>query len=142
MKRLAYLALIVMALFQSMAFAAENKIDWQVYNQTIFIKSKQQNKPVLLFVKADWCSHCQKMRETTLLDSGVAKLVNQSFIPVMIDADKDRELAKKYKVTGLPAFIVLNSQEKIVKDFTGEISIVDFMRDLSQAYRDFAENKV
>lgn len=131
-------ALIGLVLFQSAAFAATDKIKWQSYSKSIFTESMKDRKPILLFVKADWCPHCTTMKKTTLQNQGVIKLVNESYIPVMIDVDKNRDLAKKYKVTGLPAFIVLSAKDKKVADFSGEMTIIQFMQKLSQAYRTFA----
>src|SRR3990167_5036055 len=92
-KTSSYILFVIFAIiFQSTVFASTNKIEWQPYSKEIFSSSLKQGKPILIFVKADWCPHCKKMRETTLQDTGVIKLVNESFIPVMLDADKDREL--------------------------------------------------
>ena len=126
----------------SLAFAADevSKISWHDYSDKLFVKSEKDKMPILLFVKADWCPHCTKMKETTLQDPAVVKLINESFIPVMIDADANRDLAVKYKVVGLPDFIILDSNKKVIKEFSGEMTIIDFLSNLSQAHKAYQEH--
>lgn len=135
--------LVIASVFMlsSTAMAKDNEINWNEYNKTIFTKSAKTKRPILLVVKADWCPHCTKMRETTLVDTSVVKMVNESFVPVMIDADNDKALVKKYNVTGLPTFLILNSKGKVLKETSGEVSVINFLQMLSEGHKTYEANK-
>lgn len=124
------------------AMAKDTVIDWQKYDKAVFTKSLKDDRPILLFVKADWCPHCKKMRETTLQDTSVIKTINESFIPVLVDADNDREIVAKYRVTGLPSFLILNGKDKVLKETSGEVTIVNFLQLLSQGHKKYTSDKI
>ena len=50
----------------------------------------------------------------------------KNYIVVYIDADKDRDSIKKYKVTGLPTYIVLNQDEKQLQFGSGFLNKTQF----------------
>ena len=79
--------------------------------------SAKYKKPMFLYFGADWCAYCRKMKSETLSDSGVKNLLNKEYITCLINVDKDRPIARKYKVHGIPAYVVADSDESItIKD--------------------------
>lgn len=74
-------------------------------------KSKENKMDVLVFFVSDSCGFCQKLKKETLSDDSVKELMKK-YVVVFIDSDKDREHIKKYKVTGLPTYIIVNQDEK------------------------------
>lgn len=68
--------------------------------------AKQQNKPVLLaFYKADM-RMCRDMWNDTYKDQGAIDFVEQNFIPILIDIDKEPALAKQYEISYYPTHLV------------------------------------
>ncbi|HEX8201440.1 MAG TPA: thioredoxin domain-containing protein, partial [Isosphaeraceae bacterium] len=61
-------------------------------------------RPVLLDFHAAWCGPCQKMRPE------VEALVQKHYPVRSIDIDADAELARRYDVTSVPTFIVVDPQ--------------------------------
>ena len=59
------------------------------------------------------------MEATTLHDSNIVRLINEKYIPVMVDIDRDSDIAVKFKVIELPTLIVLTDQQKIIKTIKG-----------------------
>ncbi|MBR9802544.1 thioredoxin family protein, partial [bacterium] len=61
---------------------------------------------VLYDFTASWCGPCQQMNPI------VHKLAREGFPVQQVDIDKNPELAKKYSVTSIPAFVmVVNGKE-------------------------------
>ncbi|MFA6394397.1 MAG: DUF255 domain-containing protein, partial [Sulfurimonas sp.] len=52
--------------------------------------AKEQNKPVMLVVVADYCPWCKKFERKTLKDSAVMAKVNENFVSIVIDKYKDK----------------------------------------------------
>jgi thiol:disulfide interchange protein len=88
-------------------------------------KSKESKMNVLAFFVSDSCGFCQKLKKETLSDDSVKELM-KNYIVVYIDADKDRGSIKKFKVTGLPTYIVLNQDEKQLQFGSGFLNKTQF----------------
>jgi len=88
----------------------------KTYKEALEIGTKT-GKPIFLIFGADWCTWCQEMRKT-LADSEVQKALD-GYIVYHADSDKEPDLVKQYGVGGIPAYFVVDSSEKIIKDGKG-----------------------
>jgi thioredoxin-related protein len=66
---------------------------------------KCEKRPVLIFLHTSWCTYCVAMKNTTLADAGVVKLLNQKFYFVTMDIEEKRDISFhghifRYKPTG------------------------------------------
>ena len=59
------------------------------------------------------------MEKETFSQPEVAALVNQEFVPVLLDADKNQALMKHLKITGIPALLVVSPEMVILNRMTG-----------------------
>jgi thiol-disulfide isomerase/thioredoxin len=93
-----------------------------------YLKAKQQaeidNLKYVLYFKADWCSPCQWMEETTFLDDHLQSAMNQEFLFVSLDIDAFEGYALKeyFHVYALPTILVFNAQHEIVNRNEGSLS--------------------
>lgn len=70
--------------------------------------ASKAGKPLLVDFGADWCGFCKKLDRETFGDEAVIRFLRQYFVAVKVDTDAEPELAKEYKVTGLPTVVVLS----------------------------------
>ena len=80
--------------------------------------AQQTRRPVLVHFTAGWCPPCQMMERTTFKDEAVLKTLDQ-FPHAKLDLDTKPELAKRFSVSGIPAFIMLNPDGDEVARSTG-----------------------
>ena len=78
------------------------------------IKSAREKKPVLLDFRAEWCKNCKVMEQTTFKDTTVIDVL-KNFIFVKFDATDISdpaisEVLKKFHVTGLPAYLIVQGK--------------------------------
>lgn len=92
--------LALMFLLAAPAFAAD--INWQSSYQEALAVSKTENKPIMVIFTADWCVFCKKLENQTLTDPKVIRLINNNFVAVKIDKDKNPQIAKDFQVQGIP----------------------------------------
>lgn len=67
-----------------------------------------RGEPTLLDFHTNWCGPCKKMRP------GLAQLAAAGFPIRSIDADKEVDLAARYKVTAYPTFIVVDDGGEVL----------------------------
>jgi len=91
-------------------------------------------RPILLYFGADWCGPCKQMRKT-LADEQVQKIIENRFIFYHVDTDKERELTKRYKISGIPAYLQITARETIIKKGTGYKTIENFLNWLEEEKR-------
>jgi thiol:disulfide interchange protein len=95
-------------------------------------RARVENKLIFLDVYATWCAPCKLMEKNVLNDKSVADMLNASFVPAKIDAEKDDgiTLSQSYKVNVLPTFLLIDSQEKEIYRIEGYRSKVDFLNEI------------
>lgn len=102
----------------SQAFSAS--IKWYTYEEGV-AQGKNQGKKVLINFFADWCRYCKKMEKTTFKDSSVVHYLNEHFIPIRVDCDREKQTASLYNIRGLPATWFLTEEGRKLSQLPGYI---------------------
>lgn len=84
-------------------------IKWYSYEEGMKL-GKEQQKKIFLSFYADWCHFCKQMDKNTFTDSRVIAYMNEKFIAIKVNTDKNMPIAVKYSVKGLPVFWILNEE--------------------------------
>lgn len=89
------------------------------------LKAKKEHKPVMVYVKAEQCQYCEKMKKTTLSDPEVKDNV-KDFLFVI--ADKNSKEAKRYlpSVRYTPTVYFISPKFKVVNTVKGYLGKDDF----------------
>jgi uncharacterized protein YyaL (SSP411 family) len=122
--RTTFFSKLIIAIFFTVAASvcAAAEINWQSYSSAAFAKAQKQHRMVLLFGKASWCPWCRRMKSETFTDSTVVSLINQYYVPVMIDIDSDPSIADRYNISVVPANVIMSGNYKVIDSKTGYIS--------------------
>jgi thioredoxin-related protein len=102
------------------------------YNQALQ-KAKSENKLLLLYFTAKWCSPCQYMNKYIFTDEEIHNSVNRDFIALKLDVDKgnNKEIYFKYnseKGVSIPKFIFINHKEEVIKRHDGSMKLNQFKK--------------
>lgn len=100
--------------------AASDSINWRSYEEGMVL-GKVEKKKVFLHFYADWCAYCRKMAKDTFQDPAVITYLNENFIPIMVNTDKDQETAAGYGVLGLPFTVFLTEIGEPIVSIPGYI---------------------
>lgn len=125
MKKIIF-TLFTLFLFYQTSFA----IDFYTgtYQQAL-TKGKIENKQLFLYFTATWCGPCKYMQQYIFPDITLSTYIKQNYIALKLDIDtKEGKLIyyKSYQPkapTGVPAFIIMNSNEEILKKAVGGMKI-------------------
>lgn len=105
---------------------ATPKVVAQNYNDAIQ-KSVESGKPILIFFTAEWCNWCKKMKSETIPNEKVQDSL-KNYVFLIVDADKERDLAKNYKVSSLPTVVVAGSDGKKIRSDSGFKDVATFSK--------------
>jgi uncharacterized protein YyaL (SSP411 family) len=101
--------------------ASAEKINWRSFEEGMVL-SKIEKKNVFLHFYADWCGFCRKMANTTFKNPDLIRYLNENFMPVMVNTDREPETAGTYGVTGLPFTMFLTDQGEPIFSVPGYIA--------------------
>lgn len=120
----------------SSANAAEplaKDIDWAKDLNSARTKALEFDRPMLIVFGADWCTYCKKLERTTLSHPQMVKYINQRFVPVHLDHDKEKTVAKILEVNQLPCSVILSPEADLLGKFVGYQSPSKYFSKLSDA---------
>lgn len=115
------IAIFCMVLVGLSTTSASDEINWHAYAEGLAL-AKQEGKKIFVHFYADWCAYCEKMENETLKNSAVIDYLNQNFIPVRVNSDKDRDLARSYYIRGLPSTWFVSETGEKISSLPGYIS--------------------
>jgi hypothetical protein len=104
--------------------------DWwnKDYNAGIAL-AEQQNKPALICFYKQGTRFSSDMWQDVYSKPDVKKYVEANFIPILIDVDKQPEIAKRYNVTYYPTHYVEHpSTNQIDGPFIGAHRLFEFIK--------------
>ena len=94
-------------------------IKWQTDLKAAQRLSASTGRPILIVFSADWCINCKKYESTTLGNRTMVDYVNQNFVPVHLDADKEKKIVEILEVKALPCTLVLSSEADLLGKING-----------------------
>ena len=109
---------VILFLFFSMLFlingsASTTGIQWHSYDDGM-ARSKFEKKKVFIHFTADWCYYCGVMEKETFKDPVIISSLNENFIPIRVDFDKETTTSSHYGVMGLPDTIFIAENGRII----------------------------
>ncbi len=92
------------------------------------LQARAERKLILVDVYTDWCGWCTKMDQDVFTDARVQAALLE-FVPIKVNADKGggRSVASRYRVRGLPTFLLVNGDGELVGRFEGYLPAEAFL---------------
>lgn len=123
----------------SMADKTPDLISWGSEPGIAAGQALSTKKPILIDFTAAWCPECKKMELTTFRDSAVVQELNAKWILVKIDGtittQSTEKLFSRYGIKGLPAIVILDSDEKHLTTLSGYQSAENLLAVLQRVAR-------
>ena len=95
-------------------------IKWYSYEEGIE-RGKEEKKNVFLNFYTQWCGYCKKMDKETFANSSIIAYLNENFISIKVNSDKERQIANYYYVNGLPTSWFLSKEGSKISSLPGYI---------------------
>ncbi len=65
--------------------------------------------------------------DKVLVQEPVYSHLNTNYIPIKIDIDNEKSVARKYRVNGIPALLFLDPQGRLLKQINGYVPADSFV---------------
>jgi len=118
--RICFVTLYLVICFSGAVYASDG-IKWYSYEEGKVL-AKVEKKKVFLHFYANWCGFCLKMAKETFQNAAVLSDLNDNFIAIRVDFDREPETAGKYGVMGLPSSWFLTAMGQPIISLPGYIS--------------------
>ena len=112
----AILVVVVVIIFNSDNEPDTPAIVWNSDYQAGIDQAKSRNKPILIAFHASWCPKCREMKQVTYHDPEVIRTAD-NFIRIMINVDKQKNIADKHNIGPIPAYVILDSNGVVIDTF-------------------------
>ncbi|MEX2575874.1 MAG: thioredoxin domain-containing protein [Halofilum sp. (in: g-proteobacteria)] len=66
---------------------ADNPVQWYRWGEAAFAKARREDKPIFLSIGYYTCYWCHVMERESFMDTEVARLINEHFVPIKIDRE-------------------------------------------------------
>lgn len=122
-RRLSCLLCALVVLAWSNARGAETgppaAVVWHTTVESAWNATRQQGRPLLVFVTRDDCAYCVKMKDRTFRHATVAEAINRGYVPLVLDGGVPTPLLRELRVSMYPATFVISPQAVILARIDG-----------------------
>ncbi len=133
----------------------DNPVQWRLWSENLFAEAEAAGKPILLSIGYAACHWCHVMNRESFSNPDIAKLINDNFIPVIVDRVQRPDIDQMYQAAsnimghqgGWPLNIFLTPQGRpyFVAGYLpdteklGQPAFTRVLTDMADMYRDKRE---
>ena len=115
------------------AASESTRVEWRAWGADAFAEADATETPILLSLSATWCGACHEMDARTYSEPRIAANINDSFVPIRVDVDRNPRVRERYNMGGFPTTAFLTPTGELLTGVTylgpdGMRSIVDRIR--------------
>ncbi|SHH52660.1 DUF255 domain-containing protein [Halobaculum gomorrense] len=112
----------------------DTRVQWREWGDDAFAEAERTGQPVLLFLTAPWCDDCHRMLVETFGEPRIAANVNDGFVPVKVDVDREPRVRERYNMGGFPSTVFATPSGELLTGATylgpdGFRSVLDRVRE-------------
>jgi uncharacterized protein YyaL (SSP411 family) len=76
---------------------ADNPVNWQPWDDTALEAARERDKPIFLSIGYSSCHWCHVMEEESFEDEGIARKLNENFVPIKVDREERPDVDSIYQ---------------------------------------------
>ena len=134
MKRLFILLLISFSLFASNVDKFAQEMGFERDYKIALLKSKKENRVLMMVLGADYCPWCRKFEHKTLSSSLIKAHLDKNVVTLVVDKKYDVDsFPSQFKTEFTPRVFFINPKdETIISQTTGYVKKMEFMKKLDE----------
>jgi thioredoxin-like negative regulator of GroEL len=108
-------------------------VQWRSDYNAARREAQDKNRPLIVDFGTENCYWCKRLEATTFRDPAILRLMNERFIPLHIDADKEVTLAQLLRIQNYPTIVIAAPDGKILVTREGYMEAAPFLEQLQRA---------
>lgn len=121
------------------ASSASDSIKWYSYDDAKTLLKENKTKVFLYFYSTN-CYYCGLMEKNTFSNSVLARYINQNFLPIKVNSDKEKDISNYYSIRGNPTNYFLTEDFEIIGNLPGYLPPADLLNILKYIHTDSFKN--
>jgi tetratricopeptide (TPR) repeat protein len=113
-------------------------VHWRGDYNTARREAADKDRPLVIDFGTENCYWCKRLDASTFREPAVVRLLNERFIPLKIDADKEAPLAQALRVQSYPTLVLAGPDGKILAVLEGYQEAGPFLDHLHRALASLA----
>jgi thioredoxin-like negative regulator of GroEL len=113
--------------------ARAQDVRWRSDYNVALKEAKDKGLPLIVDFYTDHCVYCDRLDATTYRDPVVVKAMNEQFIPVKINGEREGRLAQILQITSYPTVVMADPERKILGTMEGYQEPARFYENLQRA---------
>ena len=111
------------------------EIEFVTDYDSILTAAQQKGQEAVIDFYTEWCTWCKRLDTVTYVDPAVIELAG-TMVFGKIDAEKDSVTAKKYRVSGYPTILLINSDGSEIDRISGYLPPDEFVETINNYLQD------
>jgi thioredoxin-like negative regulator of GroEL len=132
-RRCARLALLGIILCGFGSSVRAQEVQWRYDYNSARKEAEEKNRPLVIDFGTENCFWCKRLDSSTFHDPAVIGIMNDKFIPLKIDADRDAPLAQSLHIQSYPTVVLAGPDGKIIDMIVGFKEATPFQEVLQRA---------
>src|SRR5262245_27548725 len=91
-----------------------DSIRWQHFEPATLKAAIAADRPMLMVITAPWCQHYRELLATSFADSHVVSAIHESFVPVLVDAERRPDVNQRYGTGAWPTVAWLTPDGELI----------------------------
>jgi thioredoxin-related protein len=134
------LVIICFTIVSDNGLAASTGIKWHSFKEGMVL-GNSSSKKIFLNFHADWCGYCHVMEKKTFRNRAVVTYLNENFISIKVDYDREKKISALFRVNGLPDNWFFSKDGEIIGNRPGYIPPNVFLKILKSFIAGDKKNK-
>ena len=119
------------------------QVNWAKDYQSGIKRAMAENKPVFFIMSKTTCPPCIRLKKTTFIDAKVVKMLDENFVSIMANVDRDDYIPKVLQAPYTPSIWFLKSNgEPKYEPLVGYVNAESFLKALDIVKKDFDKSQV
>src|SRR5438876_61198 len=108
------------------------EVEWRQDYNAARREASEKGRPLVIDFGTENCFYCKKLDSTTYRDPAVVGLMNERFIPLKIDANREAPLAEALRIERYPTIVLAGPDGKILGTQEGYMEAPRFLEQLQR----------
>jgi thioredoxin-like negative regulator of GroEL len=108
------------------------EVQWRSNYNAVRREAQEKDRPIVIDFGTQDCYWCKRLDATTFRDPAVVQLMNERFVPLKVDAEKEAALAQILRIQSYPTIVIAAPDGKILDTQEGYLEAGRFQERLQR----------